>query len=252
MSGISVIIITKNEEASLPRCLASVTWANQIVVVDSGSTDRTCEIASAHHADVFIENWKGYTRQKNSAIEKVTEDWILSLDADEEFTPEAQKDILRLVRENDPTVEAYSFRRKVLYLGKWIKHGDWYPDDVVRLWRRGKGVFEGGRVHESVKVNGRVQRCESEILHYTYKDLDDQRRRMEKYSALWAQDQFDRGRQFHLWDLCLRPPMRFIRAILLKSGWLDGWRGWMIAWMCSREVWMKYSKLKDLHRAAAS
>ena len=249
MPRISVIIITKNEEASLPRCLRSVSWADQIVVVDSGSTDRTCEIAREHRAEVFVEDWKGYTNQKNSAMEKATGDWILSLDADEEFTPEAQEEIRAFVQRDDPAIQACSFRRKVLYLGKWITHGDWYPDDVVRLWRRGKGRFEGGRVHESVRVEGRIESRSTEILHYTYKDLEDQKRRMEKYSALWAQDQFDRGRPFRMLDYWLRPPARYVRALVLKSGWLDGWRGWLIAWMCAREVRMKYARLSELHLA---
>ena len=252
MPSISAIIITKNEEKNLPRCLSTLTCADQIVVLDSGSTDGTLEIARSFKAEVFTEEWKGYTAQKNSAIEKAKGDWIVSLDADEEFSTEAQEDIRRIVAKGDPAVDGYFFRRKVFYLGKWITHGDWYPDHVVRLWRRGKGRYEGGRVHESVRVDGRVEYLASEILHYTYRDVEDQKERMCKYAKLWAQDQFGRRRAFHVMDLWLRPPARFLRAILLRFGWMDGWRGWLIAWMCAQEVAMKYRNLRGLWREGGS
>ncbi len=243
MSSISVIVITKNEEANLPRCLESVRWANEIIVVDSGSTDRTLEIARTRGAKVFSEEWKGYTAQKNSCLAKVSSDWVLSIDADEELSAEAQKDIRALILKNDSSVGGYAFRRKVFYLGKWITHGDWYPDYVVRLWKRGKGRFEGRRVHESAHVNGAIRYLRSDILHYTYRNLADQRGRMETYAKLWAEDQFEKGRPFIWSDLYLRPPLRFLRAIVLKAGWLDGWRGFVIAWMCAREVFWKYRNL---------
>jgi hypothetical protein len=174
--------------------------------------------------------------------------WVISLDADEEFTTEAQEDIKRLVKKNDPHIQAYAFRRKVFYLGRWITHGDWYPDYVVRLWKHGAGKFQGGRVHESFIVEGEIEYLKSEILHYTYRDVDDQKARMQKYAQLWAQDQFDRGRNPSIIDLCFRPPLRFLRALILKSGWLDGWRGVLIAWMCAREVALKYRNLRQLSK----
>ena len=248
MPTISAIIIAKNEEKNLSRCLQSLKWVDEMIVLDSGSDDRTIEIAKSFGAKIFVETWKGYTVQKNSALEKATGDWIVSLDADEEFSPEAQEDIQRLVKKNDQGVEAYAFRRKVFYLGKWICHGDWYPDYVVRLWRREKGKFRGGRVHESVEVDGNVKNCKSEILHYTYKNREDQKSRIEKYAQLWAEDQFECRRAFKWTDLYCRPPLRFLRAILLKSGWMDGWRGWLIAWMCASEVSLKYRNLRKLQK----
>lgn len=246
MPRISAIIITRNEEERLPRCLQSVRWADQIVVLDSGSTDRTVALARAQGAEVFVEEWKGYTNQKNSALEKARGDWVVSLDADEEFSDEACREIRGLLDQDDPAIQGYALRRKVFYLGQWIRHGDWYPDHVVRVWRRAAGRFEGGRVHESVKVDGVVKQLRSEILHYTYRDLADQKARMRNYAGLWARDQFDRRRPFRRADLWLRPPLRFLRALALKSGWLDGWRGWLIAWMNAREVWLKYRNLRDL------
>lgn len=245
-SKVSAIIITKNEEKNLARCLKSLQGADQIVVVDSGSTDLTLKIAQEYHAEVYVEEWKGYTEQKNSALQKINGDWVLSLDADEEFSDEAQADIRKLIQEDNPTVDGYAFRRKVFYLGKWIYHGDWYPDYVVRLWRPQNGKFKGGRVHESVEVEGKVKYLRSEIFHYTYQSIEDQKARMQKYAKLWAQDQYDKGKSFRWIDLALRPPARFFRALILKAGWMDGWRGWLIAWMCAREVCMKYKNLREL------
>jgi len=248
MPRISAIIITKNEEQNLPRCLDSLKWADQIVVLDSGSTDRTVEIARARGAEVFPEEWKGYTGQKNSALTRATGDWVVSLDADEEFSVEAQKDIRRLMDQNDGFAAGYAFRRKVFYLGRWVCHGDWYPDYVVRLWRRGCGRFVGRRVHESAVVDGPVKRVRSEIFHYTYRDLKDQKARMRAYAKLWAEDQFEKQRRFSWFDAIFRPPARFVRGLILKHGFLDGWRGWVIAWMNATEVWMKYRNLRDLWR----
>ncbi len=250
MSHVSAIVITKNEEENLPRCLESLKWVDQIVVVDSGSTDRTLEIARSYGAEIFVEDWKGYTTQKNSALQKTHGDWVLSIDADEEFSVEAQRELREVIHRNNPEVQAYALRRKVFYLGKWIRHGDWYPDDVVRLWQRDAGKFEGGRVHESVKINGTVRYLQSEILHYTYRDLEDQRARMRKYAELWAKDQFERKRSFRYFDLWFRPSLRFLRAIFFKGGWLDGWRGWLIAWMCAQEVFMKYRNLRGLWKTS--
>ncbi|MDD2707716.1 MAG: glycosyltransferase family 2 protein [Verrucomicrobiae bacterium] len=245
---LSIVIITKNEEHDLARCLESVRWADEIVVVDSGSTDRTMEIAAGFGARFFAENWKGYTAQKNSAVEKAKGDWLLSIDADEALDENAIREVRRVVELNDPQVMGYALRRKVFYQGRWITHGDWYPDYVIRLWRRGKGRFAGRRVHESVAVDGKVQRLCCDILHYTYKDLDDQLQRMTKYARLWAEDQFEKERRPHVWDQWLRPAARFLRAIFIKFGWLDGWRGWLIAWLCSKEVFWKYRQLNEMWR----
>ncbi len=250
MPQISAILITRNEEERLARCLESLRFADQIVVVDSGSTDATVAIAKSKGAEVFVEEWKGYTVQKNSALDKATGAWVVSLDGDEEFSAEAQADIRRLVARDDPETQGYAFRRKVFYLGRWIRHGDWYPDNVVRLWRRHAGRFEGGHVHESLQVKGRVKYLRSEILHYTYRDFADHRERARHYALLWARTQFERRRPFIWSDPCLRPPLRFLRAIVLKAGWLDGWRGLLIAGMSAWEVWLKYRALGRLWRDA--
>jgi hypothetical protein len=248
MPRLSVIIITRNEEQDLPRCLRSVQWADQIVVVDSHSTDRTVEIAREQGAEVYVEDWKGYTDQKNSALDKATGDWVFSIDADEELSERARMDIRVLLAQDNGVTHGYAFRRKVFYLGKWIHHGDWYPDYVTRLWRRGKGRFAGRRVHESVVVDGRVESRACDILHYTYRDLDDQKARIQKYARLWADDQFEKGRRVSWLDVLVRPIARFLRALVLKNGWCDGWRGWLIAWLSAGEVLLKYQHLLALQR----
>jgi glycosyltransferase involved in cell wall biosynthesis len=248
MPRVSAIVITLNEEENLPRCLDSLRWADEIVVVDSGSADRTVEIATERGARVFTEEWKGYTAQKNSALEKARGSWVVSLDADEEFSPEARADLRRLLAEDDPNVQAYAFRRKVRFLGKWITHGDWYPDYVVRAWRRHAGRFEGGHVHESVRVKGSVKYLRSEILHHSFKDRADHLARARKYAGLWARNQFEKGRPSIWSDRWFRPPLRFFRAFVVKAGWLDGWRGAWIAWVSAREVAWKYARLGELWR----
>jgi glycosyltransferase involved in cell wall biosynthesis len=251
MSTLSTILITRNEKTNLDRCLRSVDWSDEIIVVDSGSTDGTREIALSHGAQFFHEDWKGYTEQKNSALGKATQEWVLSIDADEELTPQAQQKIKDILREDDRTIDGYYFRRKVFYLGKWITHGDWYPDNVLRLWRRGFGRFAGGQVHESVQV-AKTAKLREEILHYTYKDVEDQKRRMETYARLWAEDRKQEGCRATLADRLLRPPWRFFRGLLLKGGFLDGWRGVLIAWYCARETAMKYKYLAVANRVLSS
>ena len=244
MSTLSTILITRNEQDNLERCLTSVFWSNEIVIVDSGSTDRTRQIAISHNARFFAEDWKGYTAQKNSALEKASSEWVFSIDADEELTPEARKKIQEIVLANDKSVDGYYFRRKVFYLGQWITHGDWYPDYVLRLWRRSTGRFEGGRVHESVRVGGgKTGRLREEILHFTYKSVEDQKRRMETYARLWAEDRRREGARATALDLLFRPPWRFFRGLVLKQGFLDGRLGWLIAWQCAKETAMKYRLL---------
>ncbi|MBV9464450.1 MAG: glycosyltransferase family 2 protein [Verrucomicrobiae bacterium] len=250
MATLTTIIITRNEEANLERCLRGVDWSDEIIIVDSGSTDRTEEIARAHRARFFTERWKGYAEQKNSAMAKATSDWILSIDADEELPAETQATIRRIVAQQDEGISGYIFRRKVYYLGRWITHGDWYPDEILRLWKRGHGRFVGKRVHESVLVEGPTRTLQDEILHYSYADLEDQTERSKKYARLWAEGEYERGRKPNVVDAWFRPAWRLARGFLLRAGFLDGWRGWLIAWNCARETHWKYRELSRLRRGA--
>src|SRR5262249_34285780 len=183
---LSIAIVALNEEANLPRTLASVRWADEIVVVDSGSTDRTCEIGGEYGARVVIEPWRGYTAQKNYALELCTKDWILSLDADEEVSPELAEDI-RAVLANSGARDGYSMPRKNLFLGRWMKHGGFYPDPKLRLFRRAKAYSTGRDPHDRFEMkNGEpVERLKGALIHHTYPTLNLYLEHMNRYSSVW-------------------------------------------------------------------
>lgn len=249
MTPLSVFIITLNEESNLPRCLASLEGiADEIVVVDSESVDRTREIAEAAGAKVIVHPWAGFVGQKNFAIEQCRHDWALSIDADEEISPELRASLLKLKAElSAQPMEgqsfAYAMPRRVWYIDRWIWHGDWYPDYVIRLFYRPKCRFKGGAVHESLEYPGQLGRVSGDLLHYTYKDREDHLARVRHYSQLWARGQWESGKRVGALAPYGRAFFRFIRNYLLRRGFLDGRRGLQIASICSYEVWLKYRHL---------
>ena len=251
MTPLSVFIITLNEESNLPRCLASLEGiADEIVVVDSNSKDSTREIAVRAGAKVVEHAWAGFVGQKNFAIEQCTHDWALSIDADEEISPELRASLLKLKAElNSPPAPgepfAYAMPRRVWYIDRWIWHGDWYPDYVIRLFYRPECRFQGGAVHESLHFPGDVGRMTGDLLHYTYKDRADHLQRVKHYSGLWASGQRAAGKRAGPLAPYGRALFRFIRFYLLRRGFLDGRRGLQIASICSYEVWLKYSQLRS-------
>ena len=184
--SLSVVIITMNEEANLARTLQSVAWADEIVVVDSGSTDRTREIAESFHAKFFVEEWKGFAAQKNFALEKASGDWVLSLDADEEVEP-ALADEIRSTLAANPSAAGFWIPRKNFFLGRWIRHGGFYPDPKLRLFRRGAGQFEDRLVHEDVQVSGPTAKLKNHLLHHAYPTLESYLEHMNRYSSLGAE-----------------------------------------------------------------
>src|SRR5271165_3882273 len=184
--SLSIVIVTFNEEANLTRTLASVAWADEIVVVDSGSTDRTREIAEAFHAKFCVEPWRGFSAQKNFALEKATCDWVLSLDADEEVELALAEEIRTTLAAN-PSVTGFWIPRKNFFLGRWIRHGGFYPDPKLRLFRRGAGQFEVRLVHEDARVNGPTAEHKNHLLHHAYPTLESYHDHMNRYSSLGAQ-----------------------------------------------------------------
>src|SRR5271166_4416961 len=184
--SLSVVIVTLNEEANLARTLASVAWADEIVVVDSGSTDRTREIAESFHAKFCVEPWRGFSAQKNFALEKATCDWVLSLDADEEVELALAEEIRTTLAAN-PSVTGFWIPRKNFFLGRWIRHGGFYPDPKLRLFRRGAGQFEDRLVHEDLRVDGTTASLQHHLLHYAYPTVEDYLEHMNRYSSLGAQ-----------------------------------------------------------------
>jgi glycosyltransferase involved in cell wall biosynthesis len=261
-STLSVAIITHNEEDNLPRTLASVRFADEIVVVDSGSTDRTEEIARLFGAKFFSEEWKGFAMQKNSAIDKCTGTWVLSLDADEELTGELQAEISRMLEEDaqiTPQVDGYRLRLRHVFLGRWMRYGGYYPDMKLRLFRRitsnGPAHFADRPVHESVQVGGRVETMKKDFLHHGYPNLDIYLEHMNRYSTLGgrlvaAKGKVSRSWLAFFWNVALVPQLTFVWNYFFRLGFLDGKEGLLLHLYHSAYVSWKYSKAWQLGRTS--
>lgn len=249
---ISVFIIAQNEAENIGRCLRSVgAVSDDIVVIDGGSTDATCEIARENGARVIEHAWEGFAAQKNFALTQCRHNWVLTLDADEELSVELIeeiKDASFLLAELwvQKRIGGWMMPRRVCYEGRWIKHGDWNPDLVMRLFRREGASYEG-LVHESVHVEGVTARFQHLIHHYSYRDRADHLDRIEKYSTLWAQGKAAAGKRAGALAPLLRAAWRFARGYLLKAGFLDGGLGFRIAVLGARETRLKYEKLRNLN-----
>jgi len=247
---LSVCIITLNEEQNLARCLAScVDLADEIIVLDSGSTDGTERIARQFGARWEVQPWQGYVAQKNWLLTLAQYDWVLSIDADEALSLPLRDEIKRIKpHELDEQISGYSMPRCVFYEGDWIRHGNWYPDRLTRLFRRRRAQFAGGKVHERLEINGKIVRLRGEIYHYSFKDSQDHWERCEKYAQLWAETRHEEGRRAGFLTPYLRAVARWIRGYFIKAGFLDGQRGLQISNICAREVFLKYTLLRSMNR----
>ncbi len=252
--NITACIITQDEEENLPRCLKSLEGiVDEIVVVDSGSTDRTPFLATDHNARFIRHDWQGYVDQKNFCIAKATHPWVLSIDADEALSPELREEIAALKEKGgDDRTVGYSMPRVVFFEGQWIRYGDWYPDVLVRLFRKEKARFTGGRVHERLEIDGPVVALSGELHHHSFRDEADLRARGEKYAALWAETARADGKTAGPLSPLLHATARFLRHFFLKGGWKGGARGFRIARLCAREVGLKYQLLRKSEKQAAS
>lgn len=249
---LSVVIITFNEETNLPRTLASVTWADEIIVVDSGSTDRTVEIAKSYGAKVWVEPWKGFATQKNSALEKASCEWILSLDADEEATPELKYDVENIICDQSPK-DGYFIPRRNLFLGRFIRHGGFYPDAKLRLFRRGTARFEDRLVHEDAQLSGVAGELTNDLIHHAYSTLSSYIEHMDRYSSLGAEMAVQKGKRgFSFVNIVLRPIFTFLYNYFFRLGFLDGREGFLLHLYHSVYVSWKYAKLWELSRADRS
>ncbi len=240
---ISATIISFNEQRNLPRAIESLRCADEILVMDSGSNDRTVEIAEKLGARVVERAWPGYANQKNLAAEQATHDWVLSIDADESLSEALEGEIWRL-KKNGPQFEAYTMPRMAQYLGRWIRHSGWYPDRKVRLYDRRKARWEGAYVHESVKVRGRIGHLQSNLLHFTCNSLSEHLKTMDRYTTLAAEQLLATGEQVTWGRLILEPPRTFFRTYVLKLGFLDGVEGLAIANMAALYNFVKYAKAR--------
>jgi glycosyltransferase involved in cell wall biosynthesis len=239
---ITATIVTFNEERNIARAIESLRCADEVVVVDSGSNDKTREIAARLGARVIEEPWRGYAAQKNFAAGCASFDWILSIDADEALSEELEGEIATLKQEV-PAFAAYSMPRLAQYLGRWILHGGWYPDRKVRLYDRARAQWTGEYVHESIQVRaGGVGRLEGKLLHFTCDSLSAHLRTLDRYTTLAARELVDRGAKIGLRRLLIDPVWTFVRTWILRRGFLDGAQGIAIAWMAALYTFLKYAK----------
>ncbi len=245
MNRLSACLITFNEEDNLPRALKSLAGiVDEIVVVDCGSRDRTVEIAREFGAKVITIAWTNFAEQKNAAAAAASNDWILSLDADEELSPELRKTLLAW-KEKELGYEVYEFSRRAWYVGGWINHSGWYPDRQRRLFRRAVARFSG-IVHESLQFKGEPGRLGGDLLHYTIRSYAEHEEKVERYTTLAAQQMYAAGRRSWRAAMWLATPWNWFSSYVLHLGILDRSRGWMISRLAGRSTWLKFKKLGKL------
>jgi glycosyltransferase involved in cell wall biosynthesis len=242
---LSAALITKNEEQNLSHCLHGLSFADDIVVVDSGSTDRTVQIAEAFGCRVFVEDWKGYGPQKNSAIEKCTHEWVLLLDADERLPAETHKAITRILAK--PDADAYRFRRKNYLHGRWLKHSGYWPDRQVRLVNRTQGSFTGA-IHEKWITDGNIQDLDAHIDHFAFSGYADMLKTLNEYSSIIAQELYAAGKRAAPLSPVYHGLGMFLKIYFVQKGFLDGMDGFVTAITKAGGSFFKYAKLLELQR----
>lgn len=242
---ISVYVLTYNNIRTIERCLKSLSWAEELVIVDSFSTDGTFEICKQYTDKVYQVSFKGHREQYQYAADLTSCNWIMFVDADEEIPLELVEEIKGELNGEGASFDGFFIYRRTYYLGRWIRYGGWYPDGEVRLYKRDKGRWEGG-LHAKVVVEGRIKKLKNQYLHYTYEDISDQIKTIDRYSKIAAEDLQKSGQAFSLIKLLLHPPLRFVKEYLLKLGFIDGLPGLIIAVSTMYYVFIKYAKLWEL------
>ena len=246
---LSVVILAKNEADRVPAALASVAFADDVVVADTGSSDATQEAVRLAGARFVPIGWDGFVGSRNRALALARHDWVLVLDADERVTEALRGEILSILEADDPEVAGYRMPRLSYFLDRPIRHGSWYPDLKLRLGRRSSGLrAEGGRVHEALAVDGPVGRLASPLVHYPYRDLSDAVRKASRYAQLGAEDRYDRGARGSAAGLFLRPAFEFVRCLVLKRGFLDGAVGWSVAFLHASSYFLRAAFLLEFER----
>jgi glycosyltransferase involved in cell wall biosynthesis len=249
MPKLSVIVISKNEAANIRACLESVAWADEIIVVDSGSTDGTVELAREFTSHVYLHpDWPGFGPQKNRALDYATNDWVLSIDADERVTPELRIAIEAVMRNDANACVAYRVSRLSSYCGRYMRHSGWYPDRIVRLFRRNVARFSDDLVHERLLIEGVIGQLDGELLHYAFDSAEEVLHKMDMYSTAGAQRLHQQGRKATLTGAVLRGMWSFFRTWVLRAGFLDGREGFMLAISNAEGTYYRYIKLMQLNR----
>lgn len=250
MSGTSAVIITLNEEKNLDRCLRSVTGiVDEIVVVDSGSTDNTLEIAKRYNAKIITEPFRGYVEQKNFADAQASHDWILSVDADEALSPELDTAIRQV--KGKEKFDAYEVKRLTNYCGKWIRHCGWYPDKKIRLFNRKKGQWVGEQIHELWQPSNpaaAIGSLNADLLHYSYYTLSDHLKQIEKFTEIMARRDVENGETSSLIKAIASSKWKFIQSYIFKAGFLDGLPGFQVSLLSAFASYIKYSKIRQYHQ----
>lgn len=243
---ITATVITLNEEHNIADALDSLSWADEIIVVDSESSDRTVEIARGFTDRVFVRPWPGYSAQKNFAAEQAANDWIFSLDADERVSKELAREIQHLKDKGEPREAGFEMSRRTFYLGRWIRHSGWSPDFKRRLYDRKRARWRGDYVHETLEVDGPIERISGDILHYTVRDASEHHLRMDRYTTLGAEQAYSQGKRASMLSLLVSPALVFLRSYLLKLGFLDGIPGLAIARFAAHYEFLKNLKMLEM------
>ncbi|MDH3251370.1 MAG: glycosyltransferase family 2 protein [Ignavibacteria bacterium] len=241
--GLSVLILTRNEEHNIVACLNSVQWAEERIVVDSGSTDRTVELATPLATRVLAIPWRGFGKTKNEALIHTHCEWVLWLDADERVSEALGDEIRRTIGLRTGTHSAYDVARRAFFLGKWIRHCGWYPSRVTRLFRQSAGAFSESAVHEYLIIDGTIGHLGNDLYHYTDPDLHHYFAKFNRYTSLAAEELHATGRKAGLADLLFRPGFMFIKMFVMRRGFLDGIHGFILSVVSSAYVFTKYAKL---------
>ncbi len=251
MPPISACVIARDDAPRIERCLASLAWADEtVVVIDERSCDGTEDLARRAGARTLRHPYPGNVEQKNFALDQAKHDWVVALDADEALSPELAARLRERLARDEPALDGLELNRVTRHLGRWIRHGDFHPDWQLRVFRRSRGRWAGSNPHGRVRLDGCVERLAGDLEHASYADLADQVARVQEYSRIEALELHRRGRRARVSDLCLRPPARFLRAYLLKAGFRDGMPGFLIAAVTAFHVLLKYAKLWEIERVA--
>ena len=243
---ISVVIITFNEEERLEGALKSVAdLADEVIVVDSFSTDKTLDLAKRYTKRIYQREWTNFSDQKNFANDKASSAWILSLDADERVSAELREEILD-IKKGEPEYAGFSIPRRVYYLGKWIRHSGWYPDRKIRLFRKEEARWEGEYIHEKLVIQGKIEKLKGSIHHFTYRSIADHLDRINNFSKLGAQRLYTQKKRARWHHFVFLPFFRFIKSFFFRLGFLDGFAGLVISVLNSYAVFIRYAKLKEI------
>ncbi len=250
---LSVCLISGAEARRIGKALASVqSLASEIIVVlNADVQDGTEQVATQHGAKVYREPWKGFAAQRNSATQKATQPWVLALDADEELPPALQQELRALLSRPDVSggPVAYDFPRCTLFCGRWIRHGDWYPDRAIRLWQKGKAEWAGAGLHEKLQFQGALGHLKQDLWHYSFENIDHLLRKITQYSSYFAEERIAQGKKVSAWDWVVRPGWRFIRGYVIRLGFLDGWQGYFIACLTASFTLTRYAKVLERQSA---